>query len=115
VMAWVFALCLVVMAFLAGLNTFVDASWWDSHIMGGYIFALFPVLLFGLAVLGRFSRRIIWLSVLIIVLYALQFGLIEVSNRLDMPVVGAFHVVNALVLFWATMLAGRKGWYWLRK
>ena len=56
---WLFVLCIMVQAFLAGLSTFAGPGWWAIHVEAGHWFVALPLLLLLLAFLGRFPRSMV--------------------------------------------------------
>jgi mercuric ion transport protein len=113
--AWLFALCIVVQAFLAGLSIFAGPGWWAIHVEAGRWFNPIPILLLLLAFLGWFSRSIVLLSGLLFIQYELQVALIEVAGSLRWPVLAAFHPVNAVVMFWVTVTVARRAQRWKKE
>ena len=110
--AWLFALCIVVQAFLAGLSIFAGPTWWVIHVEAGHWFNPIPLLLLLLAFPGRFPRSIVLLSGLLFLQYEVQVALIEVVGSLHWPVLAAFHPVNAVVMFWVTVTVARQAQRW---
>lgn len=112
VVAWLYIACIIAQVFLAGLSIFVSASWWQWHEAAGHWFNPLPIVLLILAFSGRFSRTIILLSALVFVQYELQVIFIEVSRGLQVPLVAVFHPVNALIMFWVTLVVARQAQNW---
>ena len=90
--AWLFALCIVLQAFLAGLSIFAGPAWWAIHVEAGHWFNPIPILLLLLAFSGRFPRSIVLLSGLLFIQYEVQVALIEVAGSLRWPVLAAFQL-----------------------
>jgi hypothetical protein len=91
--AWLFVVCLLVQVFLAGLGVFgVPAGDFSSHRSWGYTFGFLILVLVVLALVGRLSRREIGLSLLLIVMFALQSVL--VGLKVDYPTLAALHPLN---------------------
>jgi hypothetical protein len=99
VSAWLFALCVVVQVFLAGLSTFDSSERWSDHASFGQMIGTLTILLVVLALVGRLPRLTIVFSIVVFVLYGLQFPF---ANT-DAGPLAALHVVNALALFWITV------------
>jgi len=74
-----------------------------------------PVVLLLLALPGRFPRFIVLLSGLLFIQYEVQVALIEAAGSLRWPVLAAFHPVNAVVMFWVTVLAARQAQRWRKE
>ena len=95
--AWLFVACAIVQVFLAGLGVFgVPAGDFATHRAWGYTFSWLILVLVALALIGRVSRREIGLSVLLIVLFALQS--ILVGARTDYTWVAALHPLNGFAI-----------------
>jgi hypothetical protein len=93
VASWLFVACVVVQIFLAGLGVFgVPAGDFSTHRSWGYTFGFLILVLVVLSLLGRLSRREIGLSLLLIVMFALQSVL--VGLKVDYPSIAALHPLN---------------------
>lgn len=123
VISTLFVLALLLQVFLAGGGIFAPLSWDSSpwlamHRVFGNALSLFPVLLLILALVERQSWRRVGLNGLLLVLVALQGVLITVPESRGLPLLEAFHPVNALLIFglnltllyatWQDMRHGRK-------
>jgi hypothetical protein len=98
VWSWVIAAAVVVQVFLAGLYVFGSASI-EAHVINGS-FLLFATLLGGIfALVARVPGRVAGSHWGLFGLVVLQVVLIEVGNSSGVPVIKAFHVVNALAIF----------------
>jgi len=98
VWSWVIAAAVVVQVFLAGLYVFGSASI-EAHVINGS-FLLFATLLGGIfALVARVPGRVAGSQWGLFGLVVLQVILIEVGNSSGVPVIKAFHVVNALAIF----------------
>src|ERR687896_671194 len=84
-----FALCSAVQIYLAGLGVFDDPSAFVTHREFGYTFGLLLLVMLVLAAVGRMGRRVIGITVLIAVLFALQS--VFVALRTSAPVLAALH------------------------
>ena len=103
--AWLFVACCVVQVFLAGLGVFEDPARFALHREFGYVFGLLTIVLIVLAVLGRLGRAVIGLSVLLLVLFALQSVLVLL--REDAPFLAALHPVNGFAILLGGIVAAR--------
>src|SRR5262245_36031650 len=100
-LAWVFVACVLVQVFLAGMLVFVNREeWQEVHVQTGHIFGLIPYLLLILALVARMPRGMLGLTLLLVVLYGLQYAFINLAGPLGTLVIEAFHPVNALLIFW---------------
>jgi hypothetical protein len=97
VVAWLFVACAIVQVFLAGLGVFgVPAGDFATHRAWGYTFSWLILVLVVLALVGRLTRREIGLSLLLIVLFALQS--VFVGLHTDYPAVAALHPLNGFLI-----------------
>ncbi|HUG16097.1 MAG TPA: DUF6220 domain-containing protein [Thermomicrobiales bacterium] len=96
--AWLFAACVALQVFLAGLATF-DApdgpAHWAEHVSFGQWIGVLTILLLVFAIAGRLPRMLVALSALVLVLYGMQYPF---ANT-DASSMAALHAVNALALF----------------
>ena len=105
VVAWVFVVCAVVQVFLAGLGVFAGPQNFLIHREFGYLFGLLTIVLIVLALVGRLPRRLFGLSVLLLLMFALQSVFI-VAWRSGASAVAALHPVNGfLILLLGIVLA----------
>ena len=102
-----FILCVLCQVFLAGMSIFVSPSWWGVHQRFGELFGSLTILLVLFAIAMQPQRSIIWLTILLVVLYSLQYLLIELPGRMSVPWLSALHPVNALVIFWIAVTLAR--------
>lgn len=96
VVIWIFVACLVVQFFLAGLGVFAGYQNFLTHRDFGYLFGLLVLPLIILAALARLPRRFILLSLLLLVLFAMQSVLL--LFRTDAPSVAALHPLNGVLI-----------------
>lgn len=108
IFAWLFALCVLVQVFLAGMGVFDSATWFSVHVAFAHDFEFIPLLLLILALLGRFSRSIPLFSLLLIVQFALQYAFVQLSGSLGVLFLAAFHPVNAVIMFWVAQHVARR-------
>ena len=106
--AWLFAGCIVVQVFLAGLGVFDSASAFITHRNFGYLFGWLSLVLLIVAAVGRMPRRLIGLAGLTLVQMALQSVLI--LFREDNPAIAALHPVNGVLLLVTTLVLGWLAW-----
>lgn len=103
-----FVVCAVVQVFLAGLGVFDDPGAFITHRDFGYTFGWLTLLVLILALAGRAPRRIIGMSVLLLVLFALQS--VFVAIRSDLPAVAALHPLNGFAILGVGVVLTREGW-----
>ena len=119
VISALFALAILFQVFMAGGGLFASISWDSSpwlaiHRVFGYALSLFPVVLLVLAFLVRQSWRRVGLNGLMVVLVGLQGVFINVPESMGLPLLSAFHLVNALLIFWLDMALLYATWQDLR-
>jgi hypothetical protein len=85
--------CVFVQVFLAGLGVF-SREGFGAHQGFGYLFGWLTVVMLVLAIAGRTGRRLIGLSALTLVMFALQSVFVLVRD--DLPIVAALHPVNGV-------------------
>ena len=106
--AWLFAGCIVIQVFLAGLGVFDSANAFITHRNFGYLFGWLSLVLLVVAAVGRMPRRLIGLAGLTLVQMALQSVLI--LFREDSPAIAALHPVNGVLLLVTTLVLGWLAW-----
>jgi hypothetical protein len=104
VVIWVFVACLVVQLFLAGLGVFAGYQNFLTHRDFGYLFGLLLLPLIVLAALARLPRRFFLLTLLLLVLFAMQSVL--VLFRTDAPSIAALHPLNGVVILLISVWLG---------
>jgi hypothetical protein len=88
----IYLLAVIVQFFLAGLGAF--GGDWDVHSGVGFVVAIGSLLLLVVAAVARLPRRMFFVTLLLVVLNALQIGL----ARVEVDELAALHPVNALVI-----------------
>lgn len=105
-LAWIFLAGIALQVFLAGLGIFDNAAWWAQHKSFVHLLEALPVIMLILAFIGRMPASLRWYTAGAFLLIGVQYATIE----LGMPVLAAWHPVNAVILFWLTLtLAQRAG------
>jgi hypothetical protein len=110
VLGVVFALAILFQVFLAGGGIFAAGPWLEMHRSFGYMLGIFPLLLLVLALIARQPWRRVGLHALVFVLVGLQGVLINVPEKLDLPLIKALHPVNALIIFALLLLLVSAVW-----
>lgn len=108
VVASLFAVCILVQVFLAGLGVFDDPGAFITHRDFGYLIGLLTVVMLALAIAGRVGRQTIGLAALTLLQMALQSVFVLV--REDAPAVAALHTVNGVLLLVVTLVIARSAW-----
>jgi putative tricarboxylic transport membrane protein len=107
--AWVFVGCVLGQVFLAGLATFVDPARWLWHTTFIHFFEFLPILMLPFAFLARLPVLLRWLTGALYALIWLQYFTANFGG-----IAGAFHPVNALLLFWIAVYLGQRAWRAIR-
>jgi hypothetical protein len=63
-----------------------------------------------LAFTGRFPHQIRWLTIVVFVLYGMQYNFRQLGALFGVPQLAALHAVNAVVLFWCATTLARQAW-----
>jgi hypothetical protein len=103
-----FAACAVAQVFLAGLGVFDDPRAFITHREFGYLFGWLTLVGLVLALVGRLPRRIIGMSALLLVLFALQS--VFVALRADLPPIAALHPLNGFAILALAVVTARASW-----
>ena len=90
----------------------LPAGDFTAHREWGYTFGYLTLVILILAIVGRFPRRMIGLSVLLLVLFSLQS--VFVGIRADYPSVAALHPLNGFLILFVAIVLGRDGWRLVR-
>jgi hypothetical protein len=106
--AGAFVACAIVQVFLAGLGVFDNPSAFITHREFGYAFGGLTLVILILALLGRAPRRIIGLSVLLMLLFTLQS--VFIALRVDYPSIAALHPVNGFLILGFAVVITRESW-----
>jgi len=100
-LAAVFAVCVAIQVFIAGMATFVDPVKWETHKIFIRIIEYVPIIMLILSFTGKLPKSLRWQS---LSLFLLIIGLYATANLTrSIPIAGAFHPVVALILFWITV------------
>jgi len=104
----VFAACAVIQVFLAGLGVFNDPGAFITHREFGYLFGWLTLVGLVLAIVGRLPRRVVGMSALLLVLFALQS--VFVALRTELPAVAALHPLNGFAILALAIVTARASW-----
>lgn len=101
-----FALCVLVQVYVAGMAVFVDPANWSLHATFVHVFEplLVPAFVFGL--LGRLPRLLKAAPVGLFVLVSVQYATAHLFGSL----VAAIHPVNAVFILGVAAVAARRAW-----
>ena len=109
--AWLFAFGMVVQVYLAGaaIQNLGGSGDFEAHRNWGFIFGVLTLVLIVLALAGRMPRKVVFASVLLLALVAVQSLLVHV--RAESPNIAALHPVNGFLI---VLLAVWVAWGTLR-
>jgi hypothetical protein len=99
--AALFAGCIVLQVFFAGLGALADPAYWALHRAFGPVIGFIPLALLPVGLVGRLPWRMVGLTALLFPLFVMQFIFLYAPLGLGVVELRALHAVNALVLFWA--------------
>jgi hypothetical protein len=108
VVAAVFVACCLLQVFLAGLGVFDDPGRFLTHRDFGYLLGWFTLAILILALVGREPRRIVGLSVLLLIQFTLQS--VFIALRVDYPSIAALHPVNGFLILAVGGIIARQAW-----
>src|SRR5688500_10232064 len=104
VLAGLFAGGIAIQVFFAGAGVLVNPSYFAMHSTFAHILEIFPLLMLIVGLVARLPWRQVGLTALLFVLFMLQyFFLYGVAAATGIVMLRAFHAVNALAMFWATL------------
>ena len=95
-LAWLLVVCVLVQVFLAGLFVFESREYIEDHQTFVHFFEFVPWIMLLLVFIGALGRTFAIHSFVLGMLIGLQYAFAEAENGM----VGALHVVNALLIFW---------------
>ena len=107
IVAWLFVACSIIQVFLAGLGVFENPARFATHRDFGYTFSALVLVLIILAIVGRMGRRIVGLSVLLMIMFLLQS--VFVAFRTSQPMIAALHPVNGFLIILVGIVLARAG------
>lgn len=104
--AWLFVACIVIQFFLVGLRAFEVEPYDHLHGDFAYLYGWLTPILVLLAASPAGSRRALRLAVALLALFAVQTFLPLIAETV--PLVGAVHAANALVVAWLALQLARE-------
>ncbi len=111
IIAAIFAVCVLIQIFLAGLATFVEVGDWDLHRDFIKYFELLPIAMLLLSFLGRLPAVMRWQSgglFILIILHYITSKMGEISP--DIQVTAALHPVIAFGILLLSIILVRRAW-----
>jgi hypothetical protein len=107
IVAWLFVACSIVQVFLAGLGVFENPARFAAHRDFGYTLSALFLVLIVLAIVGRMGRRVIGLTLLLLIMFLLQS--VFVAFRTSQPMIAALHPVNGFLIILVGIVLAREG------
>ncbi|WP_346294042.1 DUF6220 domain-containing protein [Sphaerothrix gracilis] len=107
---WLLVVCLLIQVFTVGMSVFIDPSWWATHVQFSRIVGFLSIFLFSAALMGRFPKTICSLAGLVVFLFFMQVGTIQLSMLSALSFGAAFHPISAFLLFWTATAIAVKTW-----
>jgi hypothetical protein len=104
-LAWLFVVAVIGQVFLAGIGLF-GVSDMELHRGVGYNLPIVPLLMLLVAWPARVGRRMVWLTLALFVVSMIQTLL--PSLRGSVPLIAALHPVNALLVFYLSVVVARR-------
>lgn len=111
VLAWIFAACVVVQVFFAGLALFHRASFWIQHRTFIQFFEYIPIVILLLLLIGRAPRGkgLYWPQLVLLALIMVQY---VTGGSAFGSLFSAVHPVSAMAMFWVSTIAIQRGQRW---
>ena len=103
-----FVACLLLQVFLAGMGVFDSPASFATHRDFGYTIGMLTLVILVLALVGRQPRRVVGLSALLLVQFALQS--IFVLQRGSNNAIAALHPVNGFLILLVAIVVTRLAW-----
>ncbi|MCC3375432.1 DUF6220 domain-containing protein [Cohnella sp. REN36] len=100
VLAWLFAACIVIQLFFAGLGMFTDSKFWEYHSNFVHFFEFILLLLVIIAFIGKLSHGLRWWPFGLFAMIALQYLTAEMTLG---TTAAALHPVIATFLFYGSV------------
>lgn len=108
ILALVLFICIVVQVYLAGMALFGNPEAWKWHRTFVHLFEYISIVLCILGIVGKLSRRMVWGSLGLFLLFNIQYYTAH-------GIAGSLHPVLALVLFWGSLALVRSSYPFLTK
>jgi hypothetical protein len=107
-LSWLFVACLVAQVFLAGLGAFGAADGFGPHRAWAYTFGWLVLVNLLLAIGAGLPRRLVGLTALALVLFALQSVLVGLRDA--SVLIAALHPVNGFAILLVALVVARDAW-----
>ncbi|MCO8243079.1 DUF6220 domain-containing protein [Haladaptatus sp. AB643] len=101
-----FAVCVVVQIYIAGMAVFIDPANWGMHMGFVHAFELLPLLMLVVAFLGGLPRTFKAIPVVLSVLISVQYA----TAHLYGSYVAAIHPVNGMVILGVAVDGTKRAW-----
>jgi Family of unknown function (DUF6220) len=110
--AWLFVVSVVIQVFLVGLDHFANMGG-SIHRDFAYVYGWLSPILVLLASVARVPTGLRNISIVLLVLFAVQTVLPSLKDQY--PMLAAFHTVNALAIFGLGLVLARRSTAWVRQ
>ncbi|SFT19901.1 DUF6220 domain-containing protein [Paenibacillus sp. BC26] len=107
-LAVLFAACIVIQVYIAGMATFIDGTHWSDHKNFVHIIEPVPLAIFVLSFFGRVRGAVRWIGLAMLVLVMAQYATAHLSDKL--PYFSAAHPVIALILLWLAVYTVKRAY-----
>ncbi|MGY4688611.1 DUF6220 domain-containing protein [Salibacterium sp. K-3] len=111
VLASIFAACIIVQVFFAGMALFMGSVSWGLHISFVPLFMYLPLLVLVFGIVGRLPKKLIWMNLMLVAMVILQYVTVVFSTNLGL--LGAFHPIIAFLLLGASLSTAQQSWKYL--
>ncbi|MFC6763824.1 DUF6220 domain-containing protein [Natrinema soli] len=105
-LAGLFAACVLVQTYIAGMAIFVDPANWGLHRTFIHLFEIVPILMVLVAFLGRLSWPLRLFPIGLFALISVQYATAHAFGSMAT----AIHPVVAVVIFWLAVVATKRSW-----
>jgi hypothetical protein len=111
VLGVLFVAGVVLQVFFAGATLLTSSEYLNLHRSFGDALARIPVFMVVASLLARLPTRSVLLSVLLFILFTMQFIFVHAIPAMGLPTAfRALHAVNALALFWTALHLVKSTW-----
>lgn len=107
-LAVIYAVCVAIQVFFAGVATFVDPLKWQLHRNFVRVIEFIPIIMLVFGFMGRLSKSLRWQSAGLFLFIILMCATANIAR--SVPITGAFHPVVALAMFWLAIVIIRPAW-----
>ncbi|WP_308637771.1 DUF6220 domain-containing protein [Paenibacillus silvisoli] len=103
-----FAACIAIQIYLAGMAVFIDAGHWKDHKNFVHIIELMPIAVFILSFFCRAGGAVRWLPLAMFGLIIAQYATANLNAKL--PYFAALHPLIAIILLWLSLITLKRAY-----